>query len=465
MKFKKQYKVISIVDNDMLYFVEIDPRGEIVTVETVTLADLLSDNAHAELIPLSIKDRVNTLLIVPDYWLGNSVYKFQSKKKSLADAFIQRKLQAQFPQQPGINDFFDCFFYQGTHQERWLYAYFSQDPQFFQLYKTLSKFNIMPHRITSPAFIWGSKIQQEISDFDDAGKCFIELQHNVYNLYFFFEGNFLFSRSIPLTDLSIDTSDKFQAITYELDQSLHLFSQRAKAEVDKIYLLSFETQSIDGLSEALDRELHDLNYLLDGMRGKCSNDAISDPLNYLIQFHFILQRNFLTISHRKLKKEWEWRPVQSAGIAIGLLLFLLLGMESIFLYKWSYQNQVPVISGRGVYSGETNQRIRQYNEALDILIADAERHSPKEVITKIAKSLPPEIQMQEIFFRAEIDPGIDFKGIVKNLGPDRLKKSLSVLITNLNKNLKPRKVLVMPDLDFEFDKNKQNYFIKFTVAL
>jgi hypothetical protein len=65
----------------------------------------------------------------------------------------------------------------------------------------------------------------------------------------------------------------------------------------------------------------------------------------------------------------------------------------------------------------------------------------------------------------ESDPSIDFKGTVKDLGADRLKKSLSVLIANLNKDLQPRKALTMSSLDFELDNNKKIYFIKFTVEL
>ena len=73
--------------------------------------------------------------------------------------------------------------------------------------------------------------------------------------------------------------------------------------------------------------------------------------------------------------------------------------------------------------------------------------------------------MQEIFLNTETDPAIDLKGVAKGLGSDRLKGSLSVLIANLNKNLQPRKALVMPDIDIEFDKEKQSYFFKFRVEL
>ncbi len=467
MRFKKQNKLISIVDNEMLYFVEVDSRGGKKAVESVKLADLLNDDADlsANLIPFSVRNRVNKLLIVPDYWFGNFVYKFQSKKQSLADAFVERKLQSQFPQLPDVKNFFDCISFQREHREHWLYAYFLQDPQFFQLYKTLSELSLTPHRITSPALIWGSKIRQKVSDFSDGGKCFIELRQSIYHLYFFFEGNFLFSRSIPLSDGQIDSPDNLQAITYELNQSQHLFSQRAKAEVNKLYLLSSETVTVGGLSEALGRDIDDLSFLFNELRDAHPGNASADPIDGFVLFHFLLKNQFLFVSHKKLKKELEWRPVQTAGMAIAIVLFLLLGLESIFLYKWPHQNQVHVIKGKDAFVGKTKQRIRQYNEALDILIEDAERYSPKEVIAKIAGSLPQEIRMQQIFLKTETDPAVDFKGVAKAMGSDRLKGLLSVLIANLNQNLHPRKALVIPDIDIEFDRNKQSYFIKFRVEL
>ena len=465
MKFKNRNKVFSIVENEILSFVEVDPRGGKKAVESLKLADLLNDDADDHLIPFSIRYRVNKLLIVPDYWFGNFVYKFQSAKKSLADAFVERKLQSQFPLLTDVKYFFDCISYQREHKERWLYAYFLQDPQFYQLYKTLSRFNLTPQRITSPALIWGSKIRQKISDFNDGGKCLIELLPNIYHLYFFFEGNFLFSRSIPLAGLAIDSSDNLQAITYELNQSLYLFSQRAKAEVNKLYLVSSETLAVGGLAEALGREINDLSFLFNELRGTHTINASSDPIDSFVLFNFLLKYQFLFVSHKKLKKELEWRPIQSMGMAVAILLCILLGLESIFLHKWSYENQLPVIHGEGAFPAKTKQRIRQYNEALDVLIEDAQRRSPEDVIAKIAESLPFEIRMQEIFLKTETDPALDFKGVARALGSNRIKRSLSVLIANLNKNLHPRKALVISDIDIEFDKEKKSYFIKFSVGL
>jgi hypothetical protein len=465
MRLKKRNTVISIVENETLHFVEVGPRGKRKAVKSVKLADLLVDDADTNIIPFPAKTRANKLLIVPDYWFGNLVCKFQSMKKSLADAFVERKLHAQFEQLPDVKNFFENIAFQREHKERWLYAYFLQDPQFFELYKTFSRLGLTPQRITSPALIWQSKIRQKMPDFDDNGKCFIELLDNIYHLYFFFEGNFLFSRSIPLADLPADSPDNLQAITYELNQSLYLFSQRAKAEVNNIYLLSSETVTVGSLSEALGREIKDLSSLFSKPQDTHTSNDSTGLIDGYVLSHYLLKNQFLFVSHKKLKKELEWRPVQSVGIAIAILLCLLLGMESFFLHKWSRQNQVSAIHREGVEAGNTKQKIRQYNEALDTLIEDADRRRPKEVIAKIARSLPLQIRMQEIFFKNGTAPELEFKGVAKVLGSELLKGSLSVLIANLNKNLRPRRPLTIPDIDIEHDKKKQSYLIKFKVEL
>jgi len=135
MRLKKPNKLITIVDNGQLLFVQVDRRGKKKAVDSVKLADLLLENSDSDPVPFSTKNRINKLLIVPDYWFGNDIYKFQSTKKSLVDAFIERKLLAQFPQLSEIKHFFDSISYQRAKKERWLYAYFLQDSQFFELYR------------------------------------------------------------------------------------------------------------------------------------------------------------------------------------------------------------------------------------------------------------------------------------------------------------------------------------------
>jgi len=470
MKFKHQNKLISIADNETLYFVDINSRGDSNAVDSIAFEALLINTPSLDTVPKSIRDRKNTLLIVPDYWLGNSSYKFQSRTKSLADAFIARKLHEQFPDQPEIKCFFDGTFYQREQGEKWVYTYFIQDPQFYKLYPQLVQLNLEPHRITCPAFIWQQKIRQEIPGFDNGGKGFVQLLPKISLLYFFFAGNFLFSRSIPLVGSQSLSSDNYNAIAYELNQSLYLFSQKAKTEIDKIFLVSHEKDCGQALSEVLGREIHDLNYVIDSSKALQGSANATGAIGFLSPSDIVPGKNFLSLCHRVLKKELEWKPVQFAGIAVGLILFLLLGLETIVLHKWSHQILLPKSTGGNRLTAEESHKIQQYNEALDAIHNQMERRSPQEVLRKIALTLPPNVRIQEIVLETEDNPGVDLKGVIRAYDPEHFKACLSTLIANMNENFQGGRMMTVSDIDFEVNQNQpgqggQDYSIKFRLDL
>lgn len=386
----------------------------------------------------------------------------------MADAFIARKLHEQFPDQPEIKYFFEGTFYQRDQAGKWVYAYFLQDPQFFQLYPQLARLNLQPHHITCAALIWQQKIRQEIPDFDNGGKGFVQLLPKIGLLYFFFEGNFLFSRRIPLAGAQSQSSDNYDAIAYELNQSLYLFSQKAKTEIDKLYLVSHEEESGHALSEVLGREVHDLNYIINNSNTLQGSTAAAGAIGFLSPSDILPGKNFLSLCHRVLKKELEWKPVQYAGIAVGLILFFLLGLETIALHKWSHQFQLT--KSNDSLSVEESHKIKSYNEALDAILSELERRSPQEILHKIAKSLPPNVRIQEMFLETEDNPGVSLKGVVRADDPEQFKACLSTLIANINENIQGRRVMTVSDIDFEVNKKQpgqgvQDYLINFRLDL
>jgi hypothetical protein len=470
MNFKKKRQFISIVVDETLNFMEINTRGDITGMESIDLKSLLIDEIRAKTISASGNTHVHTLLIVPDYWFGNTSYRFQSRKKSWANAFIERKLQEQFPDQPEIRHFFDGNFYQREQAEGWIYAYFLSTPQFFQLYQCLVQLNLEPHRITCPAFIWQHKLRQAIPEFNKGAKGFVQLLPGTGLLYFFFEGNFLFSRSIPLGDNPTASSENINPIAYELNQSLYLFSQKTKAEIDQLYLLSFENECRQGLSEALGRPLDDVNNLINRSQNPQELGAAADLLGLMSTRDILPANDFLTLSHRVLKKELEWKPVQFAGIAIGLLLFCLLGFETLFLNSWSHGLRLPGANQAGIVATADRPDIQAYNQALNFLLAEFEKPLPQEALTKLAQALPPNVNISEIELEVENNPYLDFKGVIRAQGPEHFKETLSLLIANLNQNMQGRRMLTVPDIDFEVDQNRldaeaQNYLVKFRLDL
>ena len=101
-----------------------------------------------------------------------------------------------------------------------------------------------------------------------------------------------------------DASDGMEALSFEINQSLYMFSQKAKSDLDRIYLICEAPDCRDKLSQALGREVKNLPPLKD----QCP-DAVKipemEPLDGLLavreRLHGVpalLQRRFQSITGR-----------------------------------------------------------------------------------------------------------------------------------------------------------------------
>ena len=410
----------------------------------LTLEQFLQGDPDPGCIPVALNGSINSLLVVPDYWFGHAVHKFQSRKRSLAEAFIQRKLQAEHPEQPDISDFFDFRLHPGSAQETELYAYYLQEPLAFQVYDRLTALNFAPRRITSPAFLWEGKLKREFTDFGDGGKGLIQLGGSESYLYFFYKGRFLFSRNITLPEAPADPDDSQTHLAYEINQSLHLFSQKAKADVNRFYLISAEVQGAQTLADILGRPVQAYK---GSPKGFDAADVFAEDCGPLVPFHaadLTPVNDFLSLTHRIMKKKLEWRPVQVAGLTIGLIVLGLLGLENVVLGNWNEIFQPPASRKSANHAAEDQQRLGQYNEALDFLIDAERRRNPGRLLAQLARVLPSGARISTVTVAGA---GIDFRGVVDAPDPEHIKTILSTLIDRCNSELQLNPPLRMADID------------------
>jgi len=345
--FRKRSTPITLVGNDEIYFILQGGSGEGQILDPLTSDRFLTDEADLSAIPETFRHQVNSFMVVPDYWLGNISFPFQSRKRSLVEAFLERKLRADFREIPEVKDFYEYFFLQADEGETAVYAYFLREPTFFQLYDQLLRWNLHPRRITTPAFLWESKLKDRIPGFHEGGKAFVHILSQECFLYFFFEGHFLFSRQITLPEFQGDSSDQIETLTYETNQSLYLFSQKAKAEVDRVYMASFGHVEAGDLSESLGREIEEVAGLEEELVEGSTTIGQPGLLSGLYLPDLSQSQKFLSISHKRIEKEQQWKPVQKVGIAVGFVLLLLLVGESVLLWQWSRPVGVEPTSGGG----------------------------------------------------------------------------------------------------------------------
>ncbi len=467
--FKKDATLITVVNNEEIHFIDSGRNSEWQLLQSLSLDQFLSDSADTDLIPEEIRQKTNSVLVVPDYWIGNVSHIFQSKKRALAEAFVERKLQADHGDLPDIKYFFD-FHFEKTHEdEQSLYVYFLQEPRAFQLYDQLTESGLRPLLITSPAFIWEKKLRQAAADFHEGGKGLMHLLPMECFLYFFYQGRYLFSRNIAIPSFQEESSEISNILSYEINQSIYLFSQKVKAEIDQFYLVSSNGEKIQGLSETLGKDIKDLGAM--GQRPQTTPEIVQSlgPMDFFSADDLSLSREFLSISHKQLKAELQWKPVQTMGIVVGLFLICLLGAETLFLWNRS-SDHTPGIRNGTMTDMAQKQIIQKYNDALGLILAETARPSPGKVITNIARSLPDNVQIEEMVIEMETNPGVDLHCAVKAIGPDQFRESLSAFIDNLNEHIKGPRQVNINEIDFKLDKGSigqeyQKYQIAFRVDL
>ena len=281
-----QKTLLSVVNNNELFFIEFDKHGKVISVHDLSIDKFLAGDKDYEIIAEELKGKNNALLILPDYWSGNTSYLFQSKRVSLAKAFIERKLFADHPDLPDIKYFFDFTFSQAGGEDRKINVVYLQNTKAFQLYHKLNQYDLNPIRITCPALLWERKLINIIPNFDIGGTCLVHLLSSECFLYFFSRDRFLFSRLITLPDvpkksdeasseLTLKSEDRFNILTYEINQSLYLFSQKTKSEMGDIYMISSdEENNAQILSNNLGKEVLDLNAIVPDMKGLSKSEGI-----------------------------------------------------------------------------------------------------------------------------------------------------------------------------------------------
>ncbi|MBF0120224.1 MAG: hypothetical protein HQK79_15420 [Desulfobacterales bacterium] len=461
--FKEKQELITIVNNEQINFIIINnQKKEGTLIKTIGLDKFLS----AEPIDLDIfhqkdKEQFHSLLIIPDYWVGNDSFTFQSKKPSIVIPFIERKLIADHSEFPEIVYFFSYHFYQNEQKEQKLYCYYFQDAKCFQIYNKFSKYNLPPHRITIPAYLLDQKIKKEIPEFSKGGKIIVKLMPFDCFIYFFFHGNFIFSRNIKLPELYDSVQEKFNNLTFEINQSLYLFSQKTKIEVDQFFILSINKDDIKELGVSIGKEIKNLGPLFDSNLLPYENIKEIGASYFFGKNDLSRSNNVFSISHKILKAETEWKPIQLTGIIIGLLLIVILLGETFLIFQYSNKFQLPSNIIRA--DREQRQHIQKVNQSLDSILLETQKPNPVELSANILKSLSENIILSELKIETDMNPGIEFKGIVKAKDPDNFKEIISSFVHALNKNIKLNQPVNIKDVNFE--TIEQNYIIRLKFSL
>jgi len=399
------------------------------------------------------------VLVVPDYWVGSTFYKFQSEKKALIETFVERKLAGDHPDLPSITDFFDYSETAGDSEEKGLFVYYLQEAKSYDIYRRLAELNIRPRKITTPAFLWNNKKQLKGAEFHKGGQCLVHMVNSDCFLYFFNHGRFLFSRSIALPESEDGPDEALAALNYEINQSIYLFSQKARSDEIKVHLLSAGSSNAEALSALMDRDVNDLTSVIRPSMDKKLSRRLS-VISAFDQRDLGPHATFLSLTHSQLKKDLEWKPIQVVGILVGLIVLTLLCVESLFLHRLASSRNVRMTRSEKQVQIETGEAIGRYDQALDLMIKEAQRPSLTQTIMKTIKALPDGIQIRELSIDLENSPKLAMKGLVTADNPIEFKNLLSQFLAGLRINFEGSRALRIQNIDFETLENKGDRHLK-----
>jgi len=231
---------------------------------------------------------------------------------------------------------------------------------------------------------------------------------------------------------------------FEINQSIYLFSQKAKKELGCIYLIGNETTCIDLLTEAFGKLIHILKFdsqevtidkKISFLQDLLTLDGISSP------------DNDHGVTHRRIQQQLKWRPVQWAGILIGAILLIILSAEHHWIDRVSDLKEI------GQQEAKTGLTLSEYETALDELTVHAKRPSSAFVIAKIVSSLSEFILLNEI--NINLDTSIlELTATVHAESIDSFRQQLKMFAQGLNTKLKLPRTIGLEDITFQIDDVK-----------
>ncbi len=430
--------LVCTVDDDELLFLRTSGTAGADRCAALRLGDVLAEEGWSRAAELEgIGKAKLDALVVPDYWIGTASYALESRKKSVVDAFLTRKLQNDHAAVEGIGDLFCYRFFQGTERQRRLHATFVQEQAAVTLYERLREAGIAPQRVTSPALLWEARLA-ELPEFTERGAALLHLLERECFQYFFDRGRFLFSRHIALPEAGGGRRDGLSEVVHEATQSLHLYSQKARSEIEAVYVLTGRADAaaaVERLSGRLGGEVFDLgggDEALGGVAELASLGCLEASVRLLATRRAARSAGLM---HRSRLRELEWLPVQRAGMAAGLICALFLAGVQIELRQIDGSLEVDLPgAGERARSGAA-RGLEELRAAVDGLTRRGDHPRASVLLSDVASALPATMTLRELGVEVEGPGKVTLAGRVAAPHIDSLRTTLDRLLADLHESI------------------------------
>jgi hypothetical protein len=271
-----------------------------------------------------------------------------------------------------------------------------------------------------------------------------------------------------------DAHDGLDALGYEINQSLYMFSQTAKSELDRIYMSCQSDQYREKLAELLGREVIDLKPLIDHGASETLDIPQLAILNGWLKISRLHSKaKFFSVMHRQVKQALDWQPVQWVGIVIGIVLLIGLAGEYFVLRTMHdrARNEYRTLQQRAVIESP-DAGLSEYPGTLEQVLSRARRSMLVDAVHRMPAGFPDQVQLNKLELAADTEssPSLTVAALVRARNADELQVILKRLMAELNGRFQSAQTLTLNDFDIRLNRSgggrKPNrYQIEFTMEL
>jgi hypothetical protein len=429
---------ILVATDETLFVLPAGDAGAIDAPSELPLQEVLDRKAGENRFTCNRKNSGATLLVVPDVWLKYEFFPFQPQRESLAAAFIERKLLSLYPNLPEVSRFYTFSLKDGRPEGRGISVFFPHEEKAFRLIDALRSFKSEPRWITTPAFLWAKRLDQTDPNFLKRGTLLIDVKADLTLLYFYHQGEFLFSRSLLLPS----KDGRAETLLFEINQSIYLYAQKTKSSLSHIWVtgdaVAFRTDLAPHL-EVPYEEMENRNILalppqLSFLDGVWSSGGVEVP------------SESGSITDRKIRTENKWKPVQWCGILtaiVSIAAFFAVGC-------WLEGRLLDEMQARSKLKEKSPWSLAAIEEALNLLSHRAERTPSAHVLMQIEAARPKSVLVQEVKLDLDLK-GLELTAAVNVEHIDQFRHALWLFAENLNRNLKLGRAVRLEDFVFQAD--------------
>lgn len=444
--FKVRYKGIVVVHNEGVGWIGCDRSDAGQCLQHLPLQQILDGDLDVNQIPSKMRGNSKTLCIIPDHWFESSSYPFRSKKRSLIEPYIERKIASTYPDKRSIRYLFNYRNIDTKGDGDGLFSYFLHDNEGLRFYSSMEKMELAPRQITSPGFLWESRLASLIPQFKHAGTLLIHIDRQMCQLYFYFNGYFLFSRDVVLSQ----ESDSMETLTFEINQSLYMFSQKSKTDLEHIFLLTEDAAQKEIISQGLGRDIEDIT-----PKVKESGSLVLEKfplMNGLLNpGDLVSPPRFFSVTHRRVKQLLDWRPVQWAGAVVGTLLVFALFGESLFLNSLIHRERDESLLIQQSIAKTTGIGLADYETILVDVLNRSEQPTCADTLQRLLNSLSPAVQVKSLGIAVGEQSDLALDAVVYAKGADHFKDVLAHLVAGLRRNFKRAQDFSIRDINIHMD--------------